>query len=390
MEERNSSLASQAFGKQADDGLIVAYQSHQDALRFLATSLGQANAVALLEGPSGSGKTRIVKEQSAWSERNAAVALVDGVHLTPHLLLTGMLSQFDIQYAMQHDDDQLLQTLSRFLTRQTLSGKTPILIIDDADRATPSALRLLNWLVSLEERSIYALRIVLTGKSRLSAMLKSDSMRNFARRHPSTYSLNPLTPQEAVIYLRTRHIAAGGKHTDKAFSLKVCEKLHELSNGWPGELNRCAILAMQRLTEIESAKPIPRIIVSRDGEYVATFKLTERQHLIGRNELADIMIEDAYVSKIHAMLQVYANAVVLIDLNSTNGTTVNSRIVEKTILRNDDIIALGRYRLKIENAPAMDREMDERIKTSDTLTMLNLEDMRRARARRTIKVLKHK
>ena len=390
MEERNSSLATQAFGKQADDDLIVAYQSHQDALRFLATSLGQANAVALLEGPSGSGKSRIVKEQSAWSARNAAVALVDGVHLTPHLLLTGMLSQFDIQYAMQHDDDQLLQTLSRFLTRQTLSGKTPILIIDDADRATPSALRLLNWLVSLEERSIYALRIVLTGKSRLSAMLKSDSMRNFARRHPSTYSLNPLTPQEAVIYLRTRHIAAGGKHTDKAFSLKVCEKLHELSNGWPGELNRCAILAMQRLTEIESAKPIPRIIVSRDGEYVATFKLTERQHLIGRNELADIMIEDAYVSKIHAMLQVYANAVVLIDLNSTNGTTVNSRIVEKTILRNDDIIALGRYRLKIENAPAMDREMDERIKTSDTLTMLNLEDMRRARARRTIKVLKHK
>jgi len=389
MEERNSSLASQAFGKQADDDLIVAYQSHQDALRFLATSLGQANAVALLEGPSGSGKSRIVKEQSAWSARNAAVALVDGVHLTPHLLLTSMLSQFDIQHSTQHDD-QLLQTLSRFLTRQTRSGKAPILIIDDADRATPSTLRLLNWLVSLEERSIYALRIVLTGKSRLSSILKSDSMRNFARRHPSTYSLNPLTPQETVIYLRTRHIAAGGKHTDKAFSLKVCEKLHELSNGWPGELNRCAILAMERLTEIQSAKPIPRIIVSRDGEHVATFKLTERQHLIGRNELADIMIEDSYVSKIHAMLQVYANAVVLIDLNSTNGTTVNSRIVEKTILRNDDVIALGRYRLKIENAPAMDREMDERIKTSDTLTMLNLEDMRRARARRTIKVLKHK
>ena len=389
MEERNSSLASQAFGKQADDDLIVAYQSHQDALRFLATSLGQANAVALLEGPSGSGKSRIVKEQSAWSARNAAVALVDGVHLTPHLLLTSMLSQFDIQHSTQHDD-QLLQTLSRFLTRQTRSGKAPILIIDDADRATPSTLRLLNWLVSLEERSIYALRIVLTGKSRLSSILKSDSMRNFARRHPSTYSLNPLTPQETVIYLRTRHIAAGGKHTDKAFSLKVCEKLHELSNGWPGELNRCAILAMERLTEIQSAKPIPRIIVSRDGEHVATFKLTERQHLIGRNELADIMIEDSYVSKIHAMLQVYANAVVLIDLNSTNGTTVNSRIIEKTILRNDDVIALGRYRLKIENAPAMDREMDERIKTSDTLTMLNLEDMRRARARRTIKVLKHK
>jgi pSer/pThr/pTyr-binding forkhead associated (FHA) protein len=81
---------------------------------------------------------------------------------------------------------------------------------------------------------------------------------------------------------------------------------------------------------------------------------------------------------------------VLLDLNSTNGTTVNSRVVQKTILRSNDIISLGRYRLKIVDAPAMDREMDERIKASDTLTMQNLQDMRRARAKRVIKALKHK
>jgi pSer/pThr/pTyr-binding forkhead associated (FHA) protein len=130
--------------------------------------------------------------------------------------------------------------------------------------------------------------------------------------------------------------------------------------------------------------------VTRDGEHIADIELTERQHLIGRNELADIIIEDSYVSKMHAMLQVYANAIVLLDLNSTNGTTVNSRIVQKTILRSDDIISLGRYRLKVVDAPAMDREMDERIKASDTLTMQNLQDMRRARAKRVIKALKHK
>ena len=129
--------------------------------------------------------------------------------------------------------------------------------------------------------------------------------------------------------------------------------------------------------------------MTRDGETKAEYELTEKQYVIGRTELADIVIEDSYVSKMHAMLQVYSNAVVLIDLNSTNGTTVNSRIAQKTILRNGDIISLGRYRIKIDGAPALSPEMDERIKTSDTLTMQNLEDMRRTRARRTIKALKH-
>ena len=147
---------------------------------------------------------------------------------------------------------------------------------------------------------------------------------------------------------------------------------------------------MERMTELRSARPIPRATISRDGETVAEIELTERQYIIGRAELADIVIEDTYVSKMHAMLQIYSNAIVLVDLNSTNGTTVNSRLVQKTILRSDDILSLGRYRLKIENAPAISTEMNKRIQASDTLTMQNLVDIRRSRAKRTIKALKHK
>jgi hypothetical protein len=65
-------------------------------------------------------------------------------------------------------------------------------------------------------------------------------------------------------------------------------------------------------------------------------------------------------------------------------------VVQKTILRNNDIISLGHFRLKIENLPAASPEMDARIKLSDTMTMQNLVDMRRTRAQRTVKALKHK
>jgi type II secretory pathway predicted ATPase ExeA len=389
MHAHDPSLGSKAFGSNADPGLIVAYQSHQDALRFLSSALSQENGVALLQGPKGSGKTTIIKEQLGWSSRDAAVALIDGTRLTPRQLLNGMLSQFDVRTVSQ-DDEQLLQMLNKFLTEQTRKAKAPVLIIDNADRATSSALRLLNWLAALDVRGNYALRIVLTGKEQLSALVGQKSMRSLARRHPAAYSLNPLTPQETMIYLRTRLIAAGGERSEKVFPINVCEKLRELSRGWPGSLNERAMEVLDRMLELRSARSVPRITVTRDGEVVSEHVLTEKQYIIGRTSLADIVVEDSYVSKVHAMLQIYANAVVLLDLNSTNGTTVNSIVVQKTILRDNDIISLGRYRIKIENVPAISAEMDEKITASDTLTMQNLTDMRRSRARRIVTALKHK
>jgi len=390
MQAQDSTLSSKAFGELADDGLVVAYQSHQDAMRFLASSLSQTNGVAILQGPIGSGKTTISKEQLAWSGRDAAVAFVDGKHLVPRRLVTDMLAQFGVGTTVAGDDQQLLQQLSNFLSQQTRNGQAPILFVDDADRATSSALRLLNWFAALDASSSFALRIVLTGKEKLARLLRDDGMRNLARRHPATYTLNPLSEQETMIYLRTRLIAAGGERSEKVFPVDICAQLHVRSGGWPGQLNTRAIEVMERMAELKSARPTPRILVTRDGDIVAEHELTDREYVIGRNELADIIVEDTYVSKIHAMLKVYSNAVVLLDLNSTNGTTVNSRVVQKTILRNHDVITLGRYKLKIEGLPALSPEMDEKITASDTMTMQNLQDLRRARARRTIKALKHK
>ena len=389
MRSHKTSLGSRAFGEDADDRLIVAYQSHQDALRFLSATLSQANGLAFLQGPTGSGKSTIIKEQLAWSSRDAAVALVEGAHLVPRRLLVDMLSQFGVQTGSE-PDDQLLHKLNTFLTQQTRLERPPVLFIDNADQMTMSALRLLNWLAALDTLGNYSLRIVLTGGEGLSALPRQDGMRSVARRHPSTYSLNPLTEHETMIYLRTRLIAAGGEASEKVFPVDICMELHEVSRGWPGALNEQAIKTMEPMAELEAEEPVPRVIVSCDGATVAEYELTERQYVIGRGETADILIEDPFVSKMHAMLQVYHNVIMLIDLNSTNGTTVNSRIVVKSVLKSNDVIMLGKHRLKIENAPAISVEMDEAIKATDTVTLQSLDDLRRARAKRTITMLKHK
>ena len=296
MQAHDSTLSSKAFGELADAGLVVAYQSHQDAMRFLASSLEQANGVAILQGPNGSGKTTIAREQLAWSARDAAAAFVDGKHLSPRRLITEMLAQFGVGTTVADDDQLLLQQLNNFLSQQTRGGHVPVLFVDDADRASSSALRLLNWLAALESRGNFALRIVLTGKQRLAGILRDDGMRSLARRRPATYTLNPLSERETMIYLRTRLIAAGGERSEKVFPIDICAQLHVRSDGWPGELNRRAIEVMERMAELKSARSRPRILVTRDGDTVAEYELTDREYVIGRNELADIIVEDTYVS----------------------------------------------------------------------------------------------
>ena len=389
MQSHGISLASKAFGEHADEALIVAYGSHQDALRFLSSALSQPNGIALLSGPSGSGKSRIVKEQGAWSSRDSAVALIDGKNLTPRQFLQSALSQFDVAPIPLHDE-QMLQSINSFATEQKRDGRIPVVIVDNVDRVTPSTLRLLNWLAALESQGGYTLRLILTGQEQLSKLFGGDSTRSIARRNAATYALNPLSKREAMLYLRTRYIAAGGERVENVFSLEICEQIQLQAHGWPGQLNQHA---HDVVSEVESKK-VPKsrasIVITCDGVTVAEHELTQNQYVIGRGDAADIVVQDTYASKIHAMLKVYSNALVLLDLNSTNGTTVNSNVVLKTVLRSNDIISMGRHRLKIVNAPAIDVEMDARIRASDTLTLKHVDDIRRTRAQHTIAALKHK
>jgi len=389
MPVHGSSLGSKAFGKDADRSLIVAYESHQDALRFLSAALSQSNGIALLQGPRGSGKSTVIAEQVAWLKREAPVALFDGSRESTRQLVSGMLRQYGVDVIPQNDE-QMLQTLGNYLSQQTRMGQAPILVVDNADRLGSSTLSLLNWLTALDAKGRYTLRIVLTGKERLAELASKHSMRNLERRHPAVFALNPLSRQETVIYLRTRMIAAGGERSEEVFSIDVCERLHELSRGWPGLLNDYALEAMARMEELKDTRSAPRVIVTREGQTLAEYAITKRETVIGRDEMADIVVKDVYVSKLHAMLQVYSNGLVLLDLNSTNGTVVNSVETPKRILRNNDIISLGQHRFKIENVPAVSREMAEKIQAADTLTLKNLDDIRLSRARHNIVAMKHK
>ncbi len=91
---------------------------------------------------------------------------------------------------------------------------------------------------------------------------------------------------------------------------------------------------------------MPKMIVSIDGIVIKEVTLTKDRTTLGRRPYNDIVIDNLAVSGEHAVLQLVGSEVYLEDLNSTNGTYINGKAVKKQLLQNDDVVEIGKYRIK--------------------------------------------
>jgi len=92
-----------------------------------------------------------------------------------------------------------------------------------------------------------------------------------------------------------------------------------------------------------------KLILSMDGLVLKEINLTKERTTIGRKPHNDIQIDNLAVSGEHAVIVTILQDSFLEDLGSTNGTVVNGQSVKKHFLQNNDIIELGKYKLKYVN-----------------------------------------
>lgn len=97
---------------------------------------------------------------------------------------------------------------------------------------------------------------------------------------------------------------------------------------------------------------MPKLILSMDGLVLKEIPLDRERITIGRKPINDIQIDNLAISGQHAVITTILDDAFLEDRNSTNGTYVNGQPVKKHVLRNNDVIELGKYRLKfLADAP---------------------------------------
>ncbi|HEX7375270.1 MAG TPA: FHA domain-containing protein [Steroidobacteraceae bacterium] len=89
-----------------------------------------------------------------------------------------------------------------------------------------------------------------------------------------------------------------------------------------------------------------RLVLSLDGQVLAEYNMTKERYTVGRLPDNDIRIDNPAVSGHHALVINILNDSFLEDLNSTNGTYVNGKIIKKHALQDDDVITVGHHTLR--------------------------------------------
>ncbi len=403
MELGAAGLTEQPFPTHGKPLAIVSYGSKLTALDVFRETCEHERGLSLLQGPSLSGKSTLIRTFVDSLDDELAVAVIDGTGLNTTNLLMSVLRQFGYDIELS-SANELLGLVRVFALQQAASGESPLIIIENAHELNPSALRALCELAALRVRTCSAIKMVLVSDRSLSGIMAAPAMEPIARRILHDFHLRPMTREEAKNFLHTKLRAAGSSYPDYVFPDEVCDELWKASAGWPGIIDRIALLALasakslpvvakevehptvpagtwdenvvaQSTQEVVPVQP-PQLIVTSDGNVIEDRTMDETRMLVGRSEHNDISINSRFISRHHAMLVRHGASTFLMDLNSTNGTFVNSKRVSNHILIHDDVITVGHHRIKFHDPYATTRGELDGVQFADTVIMKTLEDMR--------------
>ena len=239
-------------------------------------------------------------------------------------------------------------------------------------------------------------------------------MEPIAKRVLHDIHLRPMTRDEARVYVHEKLVAAGADMPAIIFPDVVCDELWDASGGWPGVLDRVALLALAKAEDLpvntdkvehpalpsgtwdaladdigapEIPSRLPQLIVTNGGTVIQELSIDRARLLIGRSEYNDISISSRFVSRYHALLLRDGSSTFLMDLNSANGTMVNARRVSNHVLLHEDVITIGHHKIKFSDSYATSRVEPQGTDFDDTTIMKTLEDMRSLLAKENTSLL---
>jgi len=94
---------------------------------------------------------------------------------------------------------------------------------------------------------------------------------------------------------------------------------------------------------------MPEIVIKFNDKVIERIVTEKKRVTIGRTKDNDIVLENRGVSRKHAQIEFAEESAVIIDNESLNGTFVNNRRVSEELLRDSDVITIGKYSLEFHH-----------------------------------------
>lgn len=238
-------LERQPFRPAVDPDAYFSSPSHDEALSAIADGFARRDPVVLIDGGPGVGKSVVARK---WLEHllpDVPRVFLPSVRADdPSALLQAILFDLAAPYQGLSEQELRLGATALLLESASASGYPLVLVLDEAQNLSLSALEELRLLGNLETRRGSAVFCVMVAQPKLRERLQNPAQALLAQRVAVQVAIEPLTAQESADYLRHQVCSAGGEPA-RLFDDGVVDLLAEACGGIPRILNRAASLAFE-------------------------------------------------------------------------------------------------------------------------------------------------
>ncbi len=389
--------------EQEDASSSFLTQSHRNAVDRLDLSFTQNRPLAILIGDGQSAPRFIIGKFLSRIDQDVAVARIAEPCVNTTEFMGKIIRAFGFDPKDMSQED-LESVLSLFLSFQKSHRRRTIICIEEVQDCEWWVLDKIRSLVEVERDGGYGLMLILSGQSGVQELLHSRPLSSIAGHAGKRISIAPFTLPETREYIRRRVEAAGEANIDETFEFQSIPLIHELGGGVPDKISALISLCFRTADEegvdlvtkelVQRAyaligltsepgdvdtdaetlnatglRPqIGRLIVQLTDDDVRELALRQSNILIGRSPLCDIRINSKFVSRHHALISHSPEGATIVDLGSTNGTTVDGYAITEHLLVPGETIVIGNCSIDY----IIDGELQKQFQSAEQASSIKL------------------
>ena len=265
MYEAYYGLQEKPFGTTPDPRFLFMSKTHRETFAHLLYGLRNKVGFIAVTGEVGVGKTTILRALfSQLDDAGFRLALILNPRVTPMGLLQSINAEFGLP-AKCRSIFGLVEELNQYLLAENLAGRTPVIIIDEAQNLSAGVLEQIRLLSNLETERDKLIQIVLVGQPELRELLQRPNLRQLNQRIVVRCNLASLDHDETATYVRHR-LQVAGRADGMLFTDDALKAVYRCSSGLPRRINILCDRAMLIAYAEDQGQVGPREIRQAVGE----------------------------------------------------------------------------------------------------------------------------